>query len=133
MAGVTPNEAETLCLNLIYGNADADRGTNLQLGLFTNSVLSEASVLGDITEPTGGGYARINLVDGSWVVTGDNATYPQQVFTVTTTDYVGDVYGYFIATTGTTPRLLHYEVDPSGPYDMNVDDTYTIDLSTTVA
>lgn len=133
MAGVTPNEGEKVILNLTYPNGDVDRGTSLQLGLFTNvSGLSETSVLADITEPTGGGYARIPLTDASWTVSGTTqASYATQTFTCTGTNYSAPVYGYFIATTGTTPRLLHFEVNPAGSVQLNVGDSHEVDLSNT--
>ena len=37
MAGILPNEGEHLVANLLFKNVDVDRGTNLQLGLFTNT------------------------------------------------------------------------------------------------
>lgn len=133
MAGFTPNEGEHLVANLVYKNADVDRGTGLELGLFTNSSVDETITEATITEPTGGSYARKTLTDGSWTVTNDTATYAQQTFTAGAGGYTGSVYGYFIATTGTTPRILHIEVDASGPYTMNENDTYDVDLSNVVA
>lgn len=133
MAGFTPDEGEHLIANLIYANADVDRGTDLELGLFTNASVDETITEAALTEPTGGSYARKTLTDGSWSVTGDNATYAQQTFTAGVGGYTGDVQGYFIATTGTTPRILHIEVDANGPYTMSENDTYDIDLSNTVA
>ncbi|MCP4278442.1 MAG: hypothetical protein GY776_00355 [Alteromonas sp.] len=134
MAGVTPNEGETVLLNLLYKNADVNRGSTLELGLFTNSSgLSETSVLANITEPTGaGGYARITLADASWTVSGTTeATYAIQSFTASGAAYSADIYGYFIATTGTTPKLLHFEVNGAGATTIADGDTYQVDLSVT--
>ena len=133
MAGIVPNDGENLIANLIFKNADANRGTDLQLGLFTNTSLSETSALADITEPTGGSYARITLTDGSWSVTGDTASYALQTFTATGGAYTGSIYGYFIATTGSVPKLLAFEVDSSGPYTMAENDSYDITPNITVA
>ena len=134
MAGFTPNEGEHLIANLIYKNADVDRGTGLQLGLLTNTIgsLDETSVLADVTEPTGGSYARKTLTDGSWTVTNDNAVYAQQTFTATGGAYSADVTGYFVATTGTAPKLLHVEFD-SAARTMVEGADYNVDLSNTVA
>lgn len=134
MAGVTPNEGETLILNLVYKNADVNRGSTLELGLFTNtSGLSETSVLADITPPTGGSYAIKTLTDASWGVTGDNATYATQDFTASGSDYSAAIYGYYIKTTGTAAKLLHFEVDSAAPITVTDGDTYRVDLSSVVA
>lgn len=134
MAGLLPNEGETLVGNLVFKNADVDRGTNLELLLFTNSTgVDETITAATLTEPTGGGYARKTLTDGSWTVTGDTASYAQQTFTVAGTDYSANVYGYAIVTTGTTPRIVAVEIDPNGPYTMTVGDTYDITPNITIA
>jgi hypothetical protein len=134
MAGFTPNEGETLIAQLIHQRTHVDRDATLELGLFTNAAPGETITEATITEPTGGGYARKVLTDASWVVTGPTASYAQQTYTVTGTDYVGAVYGYFIATvsSGGTKRLLYVEIDGAGPYDMNVDDTYKITPNITI-
>jgi len=137
MAGFTPDEGELLIANMVQKGADVNRGTGLQLGLMTNVGPTEATVLASITEPTGGGYARIALADATWT----NATaggittsvYPQQTFTVTGTAYTGSVTGYFVVTTGTAPKLLYVETDPNGPYTLNVNDTYKITLNITIS
>ncbi len=77
-------------------------GINLTLRLFvTNVTPSQASVVGDFTEATGGGYAAKTLTNGSWTVTPANdpsdAVYTQQDFVFTgvlTTN--PSVYGYYI-------------------------------------
>jgi hypothetical protein len=133
MAGFTPNEGEELIAQLIHQRTHADRPADLELGLFTDAAPGETITEATITEPTGGGYARITLTDASWNVTNDVASYAQQTFTVTGTDYDNDVVGYFIATTsGGTQRLLYVEIDAAGPYDMNVDDTYKITPNITI-
>jgi hypothetical protein len=133
MAGFTPNEGETLIAQVIHQRTHVDRNTSgLQLGLFTDTSPGETITEATITEPTGGGYSRITLTDASWSVTGDTASYAQQTFTVTGTDYNTDVYGYFIASQGTTARLLYVEIDGNGPYDLNVDDTYKITPNITI-
>jgi len=135
MAGITPNEGEHVIAQLIYAQDATDRDADLELGLFTNSSVSETTALSAITEPTGGGYARKTLTDGSWTITADTATYASQTFTASGSNYTGSVYGYFIATKSAsgTPRLLHIEVDSSGPYTITDGDSYQIDLSNVVA
>ena len=133
MAGFTPNEGETLIANLIFANADVDRGTDLELLLFTNSEPGETITAATLTEPTGTGYSRIALTDGSWTVTGDTASYALQTFTTGTGGWSGSVQGYAIVTTGTTPRILTIEVDPNGPYTFNENDTYDVTPNVTIA
>jgi hypothetical protein len=133
MAGILPNEGETLVANLLLKNADADRGTDLSLGLFTNTTAPETITAATLTEPTGGSYARKTLTDGSWTVTGDTGTYAAQTFTATGSAYTGSIYGYFIVTKGSTPRIVAIEVDNAGPYIMAQNDTYTITPTVTVA
>jgi len=133
MAGFTPNEGETLIANLIFANADVDRGTNLELLLFTDTSPGETITAATLTEPTGTGYSRITLTDGTWTVTGDTASYPLQTFTTGTGGWTGSVQGYAIVTTGTTPRILTIEVDPNGPYTFNENDTYDVTPNVTIA
>jgi len=135
MAGITPDEGEHVIAQLVYAKDVTDRDADLELGLFTNSSISETTRLVDITEPTGGGYARKTLTDGSWTLTADTATYASQTFTASGSAYTGSVYGYFIATKSAsgTPRLLHIEVDPSGPYTIADGASYLVDLSNVVA
>jgi hypothetical protein len=80
MAGLLPNEGETLVANLLFKNADADRGTNLDIGLFTNSSVGETITAATLTEPTGGSYARKTLTDASWTVSGDLASYAAHLY-----------------------------------------------------
>lgn len=132
MAGGVAAEGLVVMGDLVFKGSNADRGTTLQLGLFTNSVnlaALKALALTSITEPTGGSYARKTLTDASWVNTDGVLTYPLQTFTAGSGGYSGQVYGYFIATTGTTPRLLAVEIDPAGPYTMNAGDPYNIYLT----
>lgn len=135
MAGFTPNEGETLVANIIYGRTLTDRDANLVIGLFTNASPDETITEATLTEPSGTGYSRQTLADGSWTITNDTATFPTVTFTTGSGGWTGSVQGYFIATqsSGGTPRLLHIEVDASGPYTFTENDTYDIDLSNSVA
>lgn len=129
MAGATANEGAKVMADLLYTGASADRGVDLQMGLFTNAgTLAElkALALAAITEPTGGGYARKIMTNGNFVSAGGQTSYPTQTFTTGAGGYAGQVRGYFIATTGTTPRLLHIEIDPLGPYTQNATDIYNV-------
>lgn len=134
MPGLIPNDGENLIANMIFKNADANRGASLQLGLFTNATgVDETLALASVTEPTGGTYARKTLTDASWTVTGDIASYALQTFTATGSAFTGSISGYFIATTGTTPKLLAIEIDAAGPYTMAQNDAYDVTPNITVA
>lgn len=133
MAGVTCDEGAKVIADYFYLGTSADRGTTgLRLGLFTNPVnlaTLKVMALTSITEPTGGGYARITLPSASWTGTNNTKTYPLQTFTVGAGGYTGQVYGYFLASSGTVPRLMHIEIDPSGPYTLNAGDHYDVTLN----
>jgi hypothetical protein len=136
MAGVTADEGAKVIADLLYLGSNADRGTSLQLGLFTNSVpigTLKALPLTSITEPAGGGYARKTLTNASWTRAVGTSSYALQSFVVGAGGYTGNVYGYFIATTGTTPRLLHIEIDPLGPYVLANGDHYDVTANTITA
>lgn len=105
----------------LHKNITTDRGTDLEIGLFTNTGTDadiKALALADLTEPTGGGYARKTLTDASW----DNATtrvssYAKQTFTATGGAMTGTIRGWFICTKGTTKRALYggrFEDVPDG-------------------
>lgn len=113
MPGITPNEGENLIARILYRRDLGDRDANMRLGLITNTTITETTDLAAITEPTGTGYGRITLTDANWTVTGDTATYPQQVFTAGAGGWTPEVQGYFICTIAAsgTPRLLHVELD----------------------
>lgn len=106
-----PDEGENLAVKILIKRILTDRDANLELGLFTNAVISETTTHAQITEPTGGTYARKVLTDATWVEAADTVTYPAQVFTATGSAMTGDVQGYFINTlaAGGTKRLIAYE------------------------
>ncbi len=133
MAGFLPDEGETLVANLVFKNADVDRGTDTELTLFTNVAPAETITEATLTEPTGTGFARINLTDASWSVTGDTASFAEQTFTGGAGGWTGSVQGYAIVTKGTTPRIVAIEVDAAGPFTINENDTYKITPNITVA
>ncbi len=133
MAGIVPNEGENLIANLVFKNADVNRGSSLELILFTNSTISETTTAASLTQPTGTGYAAITLNDASWSVSGDEASYALQTFTGGSGGWTGSIYGYAVITTGTAARILALEIDPSGPYTISENDTYDVTPVVTVA
>ncbi len=132
MVGFLPDEGEALIAGQVIQNVVTDRGTNLQLGLFTNVAPGETITAAALTEPTGTGYARITLVDGSWTGAADARSYAEQTFTAGAGGWTGAVQGYFIVTTGTTPRIIAIEVDGNGPFTFNENDDYRVTPTITV-
>lgn len=133
MAGLLPDEGETLVANLIFKGADVDRGVGLELGLFTNITAPETITAATLTEPTGTGYARIQLTDANWSVTAGVASYAKQTFTAGAGGWTGGVYGYFVVTKGTVPRIVAIELYPAGSVVYAANDTQDITLNITVA
>ncbi len=135
MAGFVPNEGEALALSVLVQRVLTDRDANLELGLFTNTGADETLVHASLTEPTGTGYARITLTDGSWTGSADSRAYAQQTFTAGAGGWTGSIKGYFICTkaAGGTQRLLFIEIDPAGPYTLAAADTYKITPNITAA
>src|SRR3990167_6449640 len=125
MAGFVPNEGEVVIADVVCKRDLTDRIADLELGLFTNVAPDETINQAGLTEPTGTGYARITLTDASWTGAADARAYAQQTFTGGAGGWTGSVQGYFICTKGATKRLLFIEVDASGPYTINENDTYT--------
>ncbi len=136
MVGFLPNEAELVIAQVIHARTHVDRDANLELGLFTNVAPGETITEATLTEPTGGGYARISLVDGTWTFAGDpaKASYAQQTFSPSGAAFTGSVQGYFIATNsaGGTKRIYMIEVDSNGPYTLNDGDEYKVTPGNTV-
>src|SRR5689334_17620948 len=70
------------------------------LGLFTNNVTpSDTTVLTDLIECTGGGYAELTLTGTDWTITQGApsvASYALQTFTFSGVPGVATIYGYFI-------------------------------------
>ena len=137
MAGFIPNEGEILRGQLVWKRDQADRDADLELGLFTNAAPDETITEATITEPTGTGYARIDLTDASWADADDGGdrkfSFAEQTFTAGSGGWTGSIQGYFVASksAGGTQRILAIEVDGNGPYTLNENDTYKITLNMT--
>jgi len=117
MALVCPDVGEVAMLQLaIHKAVNAD----LKLKLFTANVTpDENTVLGDLTEAAGFGYAAKTLTGATWAVATvagtTTASYAQQVWTFT--GALGNVYGYFL-TNGAETELLWCERFTDAPYDI---------------
>lgn len=128
-----PNEGEALVADLVMKNVTTDRGTDLELLLFTNSSIDETITEATLTEPTGTGYARKTLTDANWTGSADTRSYAKQTFTAGAGGWTGSVYGYAIVTKGATPRIIAIEVDPNGPYTFAENDAYDVTPNITLS
>jgi len=129
MAGVLPTEGRVVIGNMVFKQDNTNRGTGLELGLFTYSGAVDATITYatlSANEASGGGYARIALADGSWANSAGVMTFAKQTFTATGTSYATPIKGYFICTTGASRKLLAVEVDGAGPFPMALNDTYDV-------
>lgn len=122
-AGILHNDGRLIYSQLMAGVAAVDRGTNLVLRLFTacsDSPRAVTTQIGAFTEPTGGGYAPIQLPPSSLVASGTMiATNTPQTFTANASGYSGGpVLGFFITTSGVTPRVVASELFNAGPFNM---------------
>lgn len=95
-----------------YFNNSWPSSKNLKLRLFTNDYTPvDTSILSSFTEASGGGYASIDLTNGSWTVTPANdpsdAVYTQQTFNFTGA-LTGNptIYGYYIEDNGGTSGAM---------------------------
>ena len=127
--GKCPNEGELFIAEQIFSN-------NLQLLLFTNTSLTDTSVYADVTEPSTGAYARINLTGASWTLTSDTGTgvtgciasYATQTFVPSGATW-SNIYGAAIVTTEATPRILAFIIDTTVPVTVADGDGYPVALS----
>lgn len=92
----------------------------LYLGLYLeNPEPAETATLASLTEPSGGGYARIALTGADWTEDGVLKglwSQLQKTFTATGGAW-GSVYGYFVATSSDgTGKLNGVEHFSDGPY-----------------
>lgn len=128
MSGITTNEGTNYFGNVIYKAATRQ---DLTLGLFTAPTAPDADTeWGDITQPSGSGYAEISLTTGNFTVSASGTiTYPQQVFTAAADWSPGDIYGYYIRNDAGTPILVHIELLDDPPFTMTNGRKIAIDLS----
>lgn len=116
MALVCPDQkGEILLLQYIVGMVNAD---NPVLHLYSNDVTpSDSTLVGDLTEVAGGGYAAITLLSANWTTTQSGgvttAVYSEQTFTFTTD---ATAYGYYV--TDETGQLLWLERFNGAPFDI---------------
>lgn len=132
MAGFLPDEGETLIANQVFKTPTLTEARVLNCYCSQCSP-GETITAATLTEPTGTGYARIQLTDGSWSVTAGVASYALQTFTAGSGGWTGSVQGYAVVTKGTTPRIVAIEVDAIGPYTFAANDTYDVTPQVTVA
>lgn len=118
MPGVWHDEGEQLNLDVFFKGA-ARPANSWYLGLYTNSTaLGESATLANITEPSGGNYARQLINDADWTRTGSEMSGPQKTFAASGGSWT--VYGWFLCdvASGTTGKLLASEHFSDGPYNV---------------
>jgi hypothetical protein len=108
--------------------------TGLSMGLYTNTLnsLDASTVLADITEPTGTGYARVTM-SSTWASTNGVVVYDgtnPQFENTGGTDWTGDVTGAFL-TDGV--YVLHFKDLAAGATTVTPSDIIEVDPSTVVA
>jgi hypothetical protein len=132
MAGKLVDTGENRVQNILFGAQAVDN--TLYLGLYTNSTEpAETAVLGDLTVPSGSGYATIALTRGTWTITNDLAEYAQQEFEAVGGDW-GNVYGYYIATSeDLSGVLLFVEQFTDAPFEVNDGDIVRVTPNITCA
>lgn len=120
------NEGEALFAAMLFKNDATLRPANLELLLFTNTSISETTTYAQLTEPTGGSYARKTLIDANWTVNSGVFSYPQQTFTPVATGYTGNIQGAAIVTKGASPKVLFMVTDPSAPVNLTAGTPYIV-------
>ena len=106
-------------MKLLEYIVNKDTPTELVLHLFKNNpAISDATVIGDLTEATEAGYSVITLAGASWTITSPGglgtATYAEQTFTFTT---AASIYGYYVTST-TASELLWLEKFSGAPFTL---------------
>lgn len=120
MAGKWCTEGLNRILNILFEATAVD--ATLYLGLYTNTTEPVVGAsLADVTEPSGGGYARLELTRGTdWTIAAALATAGVETFTSSGAAW-GNVYGYFVASSSdNSGDLMLAEHFSDGPYD-NID------------
>ena len=116
MALICPDrEGEILLLQYIVGMVNAD---NPVVHLFSNNITpSDSTVIDDLEEVSGGGYAAITLLSANWTTVQSggvtSAVYSEQTFALSTN---ATSYGYYI--TNETGQLLWLERFSGAPFEL---------------
>jgi hypothetical protein len=123
MAQMITNLGAKAIMNAELNNVRPAGGTTLYLGLYTNShTPASTDTMTQITEATGGGYARLPLTNGSWTYSSPGGigtwTYATQTFVFTgplTTNIT--VQGYFIVDADGVLRTSEAVASPFTPFN----------------
>ena len=127
------NEGEALFAAMLLKNDTTIRGTNLELMLITNTTVSEATTYTQLTEPTGGSYARKTLTDANWATVASVFSYPSQTFTPIGTGYTGAIQGAAIVTKGASPKVLFIVTDANAPVTLTAGTPYIVAVNISCA
>jgi hypothetical protein len=127
------NEGEALFAAMLFKNDSTVRPANLELLLFTNTTVSETTTYAQLTEPTGGGYARKTLTDANWTVASGVFSYGSQTFTPIGAAYTGNIQGAAIVTKGASPKVLFIVTDPLAPVALTAGTPYIVAVNVACA
>jgi hypothetical protein len=117
MTLVVPNASEVILLNVVLGKVAQE---SLLLKLYSNNLTpAYGTVLGDLTEVAGSGYAAITINPADWAVVSSGASSGPATATTTqrTFTFTGAVtaYGYYLVG-ATGGGLWWVERFTDGPY-----------------
>jgi len=135
LLGMVPNEGEKLLGEIALARILGDRDADLLCNLFTNVTISDATVLTDLTRPTGTGTGAKTLTDGTWSFATQPWTYTGGVTWTAGADWGGlAVQGYDVETqaAGGTARIMFIEDDDNGPYTVTNGDEYLVTPKLTI-
>ncbi len=116
MALLVPNSSEEIMINYIL-NRDLPEG--LVIHLYSNNIIpQETDTITNYVQVSGGGYAAIGLIAGSWTILPGTPTSAEHVEVVWTFNgAVGNVYGYYV-TRVTGLELMWAERFSNGPFNI---------------
>lgn len=126
MAGILPNEGEALIADLVINQAEG-----LDLILITNATIDETTTGASLTQPSGAGYAPVQLSAGSWTGAADSRSYPKVTFTATGV-WTGGVTGHAVVTRSTN-KIMGIDLEGGGPYTFAADDTFDVTPTITLS
>ena len=115
MAGISPNEGEEFRLRAVL------ESRTFELMLITNATIAETTTYGDLTEPSGGGYARQDLAPGTWTYSPGQAENAQKTYQATGAAYSANPTGYAIVSKAADPlgqKIVALELDAGGEVSM---------------
>lgn len=130
------NAGANLIRDYVFKNGAALGADAIHMGL-ASAAMSATSTLSNITEQTGGGYARKPVTNANWNsgTTGSaNNTGAPASWTASGTA-MNNVHSLFICNvlSGTAGTLISYSALTSGPYTVNIGSTLNVTYTWTIS